>query len=130
MHAVFLCADVFTYLQSVEWSGVCACVQVSVGGVCAFMYRRVCECVCVCVCVSSDFAKSLFHYYPSCQLAYRAAGKLLHPCLSLASLWMVPQLRFMSFISTPTVLQELVFSGPFSKVHVVCYRSYLGGMVA
>ena len=29
------------------------------------------------------------------QLAYRAAMKLLHPCLSLASFWMVPQLWFM-----------------------------------
>ena len=29
---------------------------------------------------------------PSRQLGYRAAAKLLHRCLSLASLWMVPQL--------------------------------------
>ena len=40
-----------------------------------------------------------FHYYPSCQVAYRAATKLIHPCLSLASLWMVPHLCFMFFIS-------------------------------
>ena len=38
------------------------------------------------------------HHYPSRQLAYRAATKLLHPCLSLASLWMLPQLWFMFFI--------------------------------
>ena len=42
----------------------------------------------------------LVSYYPSRQLAYRAAAKFLHPCLSLASLWVVPQLWFVFFIST------------------------------
>ena len=42
---------------------------------------------------------SFIHYYLSHQLAYRAARKLLHPCLSLASLWMVPQLWFTHFPS-------------------------------
>ena len=40
---------------------------------------------------------------------YSAATKLLHPCLSLASLWMVPQLRFFFFISASTVLHQVVF---------------------
>ena len=38
-------------------------------------------------------------YFPSHQLAYRAATKLLHPCLSLASLWMMIQLSFFVIIS-------------------------------
>ena len=41
------------------------------------------------------------------QLVYRAATKLLHHCLSLASLWMVPKLWFMFFISASTVLLVL-----------------------
>ena len=41
------------------------------------------------------------HHYPSRQLAYRAATKLFHPSLSLASLWMVPKLWFI-FISAST----------------------------
>ena len=41
-----------------------------------------------------------------------AATKLLHPCLSLASLWMVPQLWFIVFISASTMLHQLVFSQP------------------
>ena len=52
-----------------------------------------------------------FHYYPSCQV-YWAATKLFHPCLSLASLWMVPQLCFMFFISAATFLHQVVFSEP------------------
>ena len=48
-------------------------------------------------------------YCPSRQLAYRAATKLPDPCLSLASLWMVPQLKFMFFISASTVLRQVVF---------------------
>ena len=47
------------------------------------------------------------HHYPSRQLAYRAATKLLQPCLSLASLWMVPQLWFIFFISASTVFARL-----------------------
>ena len=43
------------------------------------------------------------HHYPSRQLAYRTATKLSHPCLSLASLWMVPQLWFMF---CPSVVDE------------------------
>ena len=38
--------------------------------------------------------------YPSRQLAYRAATKLIHPCLSLVSPWMLPRLWFI-FSSTP-----------------------------
>ena len=53
-----------------------------------------------------------FHYYPSRQLAYRAATKLLHPCLSLASLLMVPQLWFMFFSSASTFLSQVVFDRP------------------
>ena len=55
---------------------------------------------------------SFIHYYPSCQLAYRAATKLLHPCLSLTSLRMVAQLWFMFFISTSTILRQGVFGRP------------------
>ena len=47
-------------------------------------------------------------YNLSCHLAYRAATKLLHPCLSLASLWMVPQLWFMFFIFASTILFQFV----------------------
>ena len=54
----------------------------------------------------------LVSYYLSHQLAYRTATKLLHPCLSLASLWMVPQLWFIFFISASTVLRQFVFSRP------------------
>ena len=52
------------------------------------------------------------YYYASHQLVYRAALKLLHPCVSLASLWMVPQLWFIFFISASTVLHQVVFWGP------------------
>ena len=52
------------------------------------------------------------HHYLSHQLAYRAATKLLHPCLSLASLWMVPQLWFMFFIFVYTVLRKVFFGWP------------------
>ena len=45
------------------------------------------------------------HHYPSCLLAYRAATELLHPCLSLASLWMF-------FISASTVLHQIVIGWP------------------
>ena len=38
------------------------------------------------------------HHYLSSQLAYRAAAKLLHPCLSLASLWTVSQLWVMEAV--------------------------------
>ena len=41
---------------------------------------------------------SFIHDYPSRQLAYRASTKLLHPCLSLDSLWVVPQLWFTFFV--------------------------------
>ena len=51
-------------------------------------------------------------YYTLRQLAYRPARKLLHPCLSLASLWMVPQLWFIFFISASTVLLQIVFGRP------------------
>ena len=51
-------------------------------------------------------------YRPSRQLVYRAATKLLHPCLSLASLWMVPQLWFVFFISASKVLRQVVFRRP------------------
>ena len=51
----------------------------------------------------------IIHYYPSRQLAYRAATKLVHPSLSLASLWMVPQLWFMFFMSASTLLHQVVF---------------------
>ena len=46
------------------------------------------------------------HHYPSQQLAYRAATKLLHPCLLLTSLWVVPQLWSTFFISASTVLRQ------------------------
>ena len=52
------------------------------------------------------------HHYPSHQLAKRAARKLLHLCQSLASLWMVPQLWFMFFISASTALRQVVFGRP------------------
>ena len=57
---------------------------------------------------------SLQHHrhYPSRQLEYRAATKILYPCLSLASLWRVPQLWFMFFISDSTVLLQVVFGRP------------------
>ena len=42
--------------------------------------------------------------------------KLLHPCLSLASLWMVPQLWFIFFISTATALCQVVFGRPSSHL--------------
>ena len=56
--------------------------------------------------------QAFIHYYPSCQLAYSSATKLLHPSLSLASLWMVPQLWFIFFISASTALHQVVFSQP------------------
>ena len=52
------------------------------------------------------------HHYLSHQLAYRATRKLLHPCLSLASLGMVPQMWFMFFISASTVLHRVLFGRP------------------
>ena len=52
------------------------------------------------------------HHYQSHQLVCRTATKLLHPCLSLASLWMVPQLWFIFFSSASTVLHQVVFSRP------------------
>ena len=62
-------------------------------------HQTVCRCI------------ECFHHphYPSCLLAYRAATKLLHPCLSLASLRMVPQLWFVFFISASTVLRQVFF---------------------
>ena len=54
-------------------------------------------------------------YYPSCQLASRAATKLLHPCLSLASLWMVAQLWFVFLSSASTVLPQFVFGQPLFR---------------
>ena len=53
---------------------------------------------------------SYVSYYPSRQLAYRAVTKLLHPRLSLASLWMVPRLWFIFFISASTVLRQVVLN--------------------
>ena len=50
--------------------------------------------------------------YLSRQLVYGAATKLFHPCLSLASLWRVPQLWFIVFISAATVLRRIVFGRP------------------
>ena len=47
------------------------------------------------------------HHHPSRQLVYKAAMKLLHPYLSLAILWMVPQLWFMFFISALGLTKEL-----------------------
>ena len=38
--------------------------------------------------------------------------KLLHTCLSLGILWMMPQLWFMFFISASIVLRQVVFGGP------------------
>ena len=56
--------------------------------------------------------QAFIHYYPSRQLAYSSATKLLHPSLSLASLWMVPQLWLMFFVSTSVVLHQVVFRPP------------------
>ena len=50
--------------------------------------------------------------HPSHLLAYTAAMKLLHPNLPLASLWMVPQLWFIFFVSASTVLHQVVFGRP------------------
>ena len=58
------------------------------------------------------FTITMSSFYPSRQLAYRAATKFLQPCLSLASIWMVPQLWFMFFISASTVLRQVVFGRP------------------
>ena len=52
------------------------------------------------------------HHYPARLLDCRAVTKLLHPCLSLASLWMVPQLWFTFFISASTVPRQVVFGRP------------------
>ena len=49
------------------------------------------------------------HSYPSRQLAYRAATKLLHPCLSLAKLWVVSQLWFIFVVSASTGPRHVVF---------------------
>ena len=51
------------------------------------------------------------HHYPSHQLACRATTQLLHPCLSPANFWMVPQ-PFMVFISASTVFHQVVFGRP------------------
>ena len=59
------------------------------------------------------------HHYPSRLLAYMAALKLFHPCLSLASLWMVPQLWFMFVITAFTVLRQVVFGRPRFRFHVM-----------
>ena len=53
----------------------------------------------------------IIYHYLSHQLAYRAAMKLFHPCLSFASLWMVPQVWFIFFISASTILQLFLW-GP------------------
>ena len=58
------------------------------------------------------FPISYRHRYPSCQSTYRAATKFLHPYLSLASLWMVPQLCFIFCISLCTILCQFVFGQP------------------
>ena len=51
---------------------------------------------------------------------YRAATKLLHPFLSLASLWTVcPSVWFIFFISAATVLRQVVFGRP-------CFRFPFG----
>ena len=55
------------------------------------------------------FLIHFIHHYPSRQLVHRTATKLFHPCLSLASLWMVPQLWLIFFISASTVLRQVVF---------------------
>ena len=84
--------------------------------------------MCVCAFIISSTSRASNHiltscqpyrvhhhrHYLSCQLAYRAATKLLHPCLSLASLWRVPQLWFMFFISASTVLHRVVSTLPLS----------------
>ena len=54
----------------------------------------------------------IIYHYLSHQLAYRAAMKLFHPCLSFASLWMVPQVWFIFFISASTILHQVVFGQP------------------
>ena len=57
-------------------------------------------------------------HYPSRQLACRTATKLLHPRLSLASLWMVPQLcvvhvlHFSFHSSSPGCLQSTTLPLP------------------
>ena len=58
----------------------------------------------ICTCSSSSLS--------SRQRVCREAMKLPHTCLSLASLWMVPQLWFMFFMSAYTVLRQVVFSWP------------------
>ena len=52
------------------------------------------------------------HHYTSRQLENRGAQKFLQPCLSLASLWMVPQLWFIFFIFASTVLRLDEFGRP------------------
>ena len=55
-------------------------------------------------------------HYPSRPLAYGAATKPLHPCLSLASLGTVSQLWFMSCIFASSVLRQVVFGQPRFRV--------------
>ena len=64
---------------------------------------------------------NIYSYCPSRQLAYKTATKLLHTCLSLASLWMVPQLWFMVFISASANVRQVVFCRP-------CFCFSLGSM--
>ena len=56
--------------------------------------------------IAKSYLDHHHHYYLSSLRAYTAAMKPLHPCLSVASLWMEPQL---CFISTSTVLQQVIF---------------------
>ena len=67
-------------------------------------------------CIFPTKEPEMFHHqcvhfircYLSCQLAYRAAMKLLHPYLSLASLWLVPQLWFISVSANLLLFHQTV----------------------
>lgn len=55
---------------------------------------------------------NLLFLLPVTPLAYRAVTRALHPCLSLASFWRVPQLLWCSFISASTVRRQVTFGLP------------------
>ena len=54
----------------------------------------------------------LTYLLPVTPLACRAVTRSLHPCLSLASFWSVPQLLFCSLISASTVRRQVILGRP------------------
>ena len=68
-----------------------------------------------CTHVRSHACTHTFYYcslLPFTPASVEGSNKARLPCLSLASLWMVPHLWFIFFISASTVLRQVVFGRP------------------